>query len=273
MRRIALCLLLLAWLLWSILPLQAQNNTLLSLQSETLSLQTGQTFAITIQIENIQELWLAGVEIEYDPEMVYIIGTSAGQPITLGDVFVAGSLTLDNRVTENTLSYAASRVAPQDPFSGSGTLGTFQIFPLQAGTTQLLFRTAQMTKVNFVEQDGRRVGDSTQALPFTPVLLELTITGASVTPPPEFTATPTASPTVDPALLPAEGTAPVEPTLVNVTAAPRPNATPTPLALLETPTTATDAGGIPVLVMVAVGLIALALVGLAVLLLIRRTKQ
>jgi hypothetical protein len=273
MRQPVICFLSLI-LFVAVFPLSAQNDTLLALQSATPTLQTGQAYTVTIQLEAIQELWLADVDIQYDPDMLYIIGTASGQPVTAGDIFGAGSLTLDNRVLEDTVFYTASRVAPQDPFSGSGVLGNFQIFPLKAGTTQLSFRTAQMTKVNFVEQNGRRVGESTTSLPFTPVLLELTIMGDSVTPPPEFTATPTASPTLDPALLPAESTAAVEPTLVNVTAAPRPILTPTatPLTLLETPAAPNAAGSVPLIMLVAVGIIGLAVVGLGILAWLRRKK-
>lgn len=270
MRRLSfsyLCL----WLLFMVGAAAAQSDTFLSIQSETTALETGQTYTLTLEIENITDLWLTRLEISYDPDMLYIIGTSSGQPVTAGNIFGAGSLTVDNRVTADALFYTASRVAPDAPFSGSGTLGTFQIFPLKAGTTQILFRTAQMTKVNFVEQDGRRIGESTEDVPFTPVLLELTITGEGVTPPPEFTATPTATATLDPALVPAEGTAPVEPTLVNVTAAPRPQATPTPLALLETPDTG-ESGGVP-LVAVAAGIIGVGLMGLGVLLVLRRRAK
>lgn len=272
MRRTAICLFSLIVLV-SVLPMSAQE-TFLSLQSDTTALQTGQLYTVTIQLDAIQELWLADIDLRYDPSVLYIIGTASGQPVTAGEIFGAGSLTLDNRVEEDTLFYTASRVAPQDPFSGSGVLGTFQIFPLKAGTTQLVFRTAQMTKVNFVDQNGRRVGESTTSLSFTPVLLELTITGSPATPPPEFTATPTPSPTTDPALLPAEGTAPVEPTLVNMTAAPRPSgapsASPTPLTLLTTPTAPADASGVWRVGMIALGIIGLALVGLGVLLWSRR---
>lgn len=260
------------WLLLIPHILNAQTNTLLSIQSDTTALQTGQTYTFTLQIENIEGLWLAGMEIAYDPEMLYILGTASGQPVTPTDIFSAGSFTLDNRVNADRVLFMASRVAPDEPFSGSGAFGTFQIFPLQAGTTQIAFRTAQMTKVNFVEQDGRRIGESTEELPFTPVLLELTITGNAVTPPPEFTATPTASPTIDPTLFVGEGTAPVEPTLVNVTAAPRPGATPTPLALLETPDTPAESSGVPLLA-IAAGIIIVSVLGLLAVLIQRRKRE
>jgi hypothetical protein len=218
----------------------AQATPVLSLTAATTTLQTGTTYPVDIRLDDVSDLWLASVEITYDPDYVYILGTQSGSPVKSGDLFdPAEASVIGNSVQNDTIMFTYSQFAPADPVNGSGVLGSIQIFPLQAGTTQLRFRKAELTKVHFEEQDGRRVGVSTSEIAFTPVLLELTITGEMVTPPPEHTATPTASPTADVALLFVENSATPESTLVNVTAAPRPSDTPQPLVTL-TPATRPD---------------------------------
>jgi hypothetical protein len=244
---------------------QAQTETLLRLQTESTTLQTSQFYTVSIGLENVTDLWLARVEIEYDPTMLYIIGTESGSPVKPGDLFdTAGSVVIANSVQDNTLSYVISQLAPALPVSGSGSTGTFVIFPLHAGTTQLTFRQAALTKVNFRQVENGSVGESTESLPFSPVLLELSITGDPAAPPPEATATPTPTYTPDVSELVSDATPTLEPTLVNVTAAPA--ATPVPQPV--TPA-AEDGAGIP-LVGLAVILIVAGGIGLVMLFRIRR---
>src|SRR5690606_10596976 len=106
--------------------------------------------------------------------------------------------------------------APEEPISGTDVLATLRIAPLQAGTTQLLFRQANLAAVTFQGTGESRVAGEPQMLPVAPVLLELSIQGETVPPPPEVTATPQPTPTL---ILPEgtdEATAEVEATLANI---------------------------------------------------------
>lgn len=200
------------------LPVFAQEQTTyLSLQADTTELQTGQEYTISIRVDNVPELWLATVEIAYDPEKLYVMGTVSGQPVSIGPFFSEGpALDVRNVVENNRISYTVSQLAPAEVLGGSGVLGTFRIFPIAPGKTTLSFRQANITTMTFTGEGDQRVGSDPQPVPFTPVLLELNITGDPVAPPVE--ATPTPLPTETP-VGPAEAAAQLPtqlPTLENI---------------------------------------------------------
>jgi cohesin domain-containing protein len=231
---------------------RGQNSMLLSLETTSNSVQTGTTYEVSIRLDDAAEVWLADMQIHYDPAMVYVIGTKAGSPVSQGALFDSNaSAVIRNEVQGDTLLYTLSMLAPADPVSGSGIVGTLRIYPLAPGQTQLTFSRGELDKAIFEDRDGQRVGVGSEQLPFTPVLLDLTITGGKVEPPSEATATPPPTET-----LPPQPTVEVPteiPTLVNVTAAPR---TPEPLATLEAPTASTDSrSSLPLILAIAVMLV------------------
>jgi hypothetical protein len=205
----------------------AQEPSLLQLVMDESNLQTGQRYTVRIEVQNIQELWAADLRISYDPSQIYVIGTVAGSPLRLGD-FPVGGDTIFNSVDSVTgeIRYAFSIFSPANPVSGSGVVGSFEIVPLLAGTAQMQFASADVSSIDFIlDATGQRIGGNAIDISFLPVLLEMQITGEPATPPAEATATPTATATIDPALLGEAATEEAVATLVNVTAAPR---TPSP---------------------------------------------
>lgn len=235
MRRVYLVLILcfIAILLPTLL--YAQISTLLSLETATTSLQTGQTYEVSIRLDDAAEVWLADMQISYDPAMIYVMGTRSGSPVSQGALFdPASSAVIRNEVQDGLVFYTTSMLAPAKPVNGSGVIGTLRIYPLAPGQTQLIFSRGQLSKAIFEVRDGQRVGVGSEALPFTPVLLDLSVSGQAVEPPSEATATPLPTDTPIPAadIFPTQ-----EPTLVNMTAAPR---TPEPLVTLEVPTASND---------------------------------
>ena len=208
----------------TVIPTQAQEQAILSLEMDSTELQTGQSYTVSIRLEGVTNLWAVYVQIAYDPSLVYVIGTKSGSPVTPGALFSSDtSLIVFNGVQDNLVTFAPSRVRPADPIEGGGVIGTFRIYPLQAGKTPMLF-----SKAEIVRRD-------TSLIPFTPVLVDLTITGDTVEPPDEATATP--APTITPspeAQVTVDMEPTVVPTLVNVTAAPATMApTPMPVAAAE----------------------------------------
>lgn len=213
-------------------PLHAQSNMLLSLDTASTNLTTGQTYDVTIRLDDAAEVWLADLQINYDPALVYVMGTKSGSPVSPGTLFDPGSSQpLKDEVLPNAMvHYLVSMFAPANPVSGSGIIGTFRIYPLAPGKTELTIPYADLEKAIFEDQNGQRVGVGSQRLTnLTVAKLELTITGDKVAPPSEATATPL--PTETPMPAPTNEQSTVEPTLVNVTLAPR---TPTP-ATVEPP--------------------------------------
>lgn len=240
----------------SAVSVTAQSNTIISIQSDVTDVQTGQYYPITVHLQDVPEVWQINIELDYDPTLVYVVGTAAGSPMTPGDFFEGNrTIVIRNSVSDEQVIYTHSLLAPEDPKSGTGTVATFQIYPLSAGTTQIRFSAADLTKINYTESaDGEREIQSTENLPVLPALLELNITGETVPPPDESTATPAPTATLD-AVGRALSERTEEPELVNVTLAP---ATPEPLTLI--PDIEDDSSGIPILP-IAIGLLVVGLGG------------
>lgn len=240
----------------------AQDTIFISLNIETTELQTGQEYEITILAENVTNLWGSDLSIRYNPTNLYVIGTRSGSPISQGNfIGDAPTLIVRNGVEDDLVRYTISRLGSAvEPVSGTGAIGTFRIYPLAPGTTQITFANAQLSAITG-EQDGER---TTGAIDFTPILLELNITGDPVPPPPEITATPNPTPT---SIIEAvESTAePTESDIVNVTRAPT-----------EVPTdveVASGDSGSSSLLFVAIGFVIVGIIGLVVLFLIWRRNQ
>lgn len=249
------------WLIFltfgGVLSLQAQNDTLILFETETSTLQTGQYYTLSLSIRDVSEIWQANIEIAYDPQLIYIIGTKAGSPMK-PDAFMPSeqSIVIRNSVTADQINYTQSLVAPAIPLSGGGAVATFQIYPLSAGTTQLTFRKANLAKVNYTENaDGSRNVIGTELLPVLPVLLDLTITGDTVLPPSESTATPQPTPTVDPERIQAVLDETEEATLVNITLTPLPASTLGLIPDIEADTGASDSFLPIAIVLLVIGLL------------------
>ncbi len=245
---------------------QTPAPALLSLQASTTDVQTGQEYKVEIHVDNIKELWLADIEIKYDPALVYIMGTKAGSPVQSGTFLAPPESTtvVRNGVVSAKVTYTVSMLAPADPVSGSGLIGTFRIYPLAPGTTEIVFTKADLLKVNFATDDtGQRIGQSSVRLTVTPVLLKLNITGQKVDPPKEATATPIPSDTPTATDTPqVSPTVPTATPLVNVTAMPA--ATPTPLSFIPVP----EASGGSPLLLIAIVVMVIALIALGLVLVI-----
>lgn len=236
------------------LPAAAQNPAVLSLQTDSTTLQTGQEYAITIRLDGVADLWLANVEIQYDPALLYIIGTSAGSPVKPGTLLdPAASVVIRNTAQRGQIVYTLSLLAPANPASGSGVVGTFRVYPLAPGAARVSFTRAELTTVTFTGEGENRVGGNPQPIPFTPVYLDLTITGSPVEPPSEATATPAPTDTPDARVGSSLPTA--APTLVNLAAAPT-------SALAPSPAGDSAPGSDSTLLLAAVGLMLLGALGL-----------
>jgi hypothetical protein len=240
-----------------VFPAMAQGQTTLSLQTDNPQMQTGQEYTVEIRLDQVPGVWLSSVEISYDPSLIYVLGTKSGSPVRPGSFFTPdSSLVVFNAVEQGVVRYTISQLAPADLARGSGVIGTFRIYPLKAGTTTLSFRQAALRTATINGEGANRTASDPQPLDFVPVLLELTVSGDTVEPPPEATATP--APTETTFFVPG-ATQPPQPTaLVNVTAAP---VTPT----AATPQTAAPADNTPLLA-IAIGAMIFGALGLVIVL-------
>lgn len=240
------------------------QDTYLRLDAPNTALVTGQDTVVTITGQNLPSLWVGDMTIRYDPSAVYIMGTVSGAPITAGADLSAQPFTLvRNAVNNETLQYTFSLINPAQPLSGTVTLGTFHIYPLKAGPTEIQFYSAELSSFT-PRADGQAIQASDiVSVPFLPVLLHLDITGETVPPPSEATATPAPAPTEPlPDLMTLQPTADG---LVNVTAPPLASATPEPAGQ-------TAAAPTSPIVFIGGGLVIVALLGLAALVVVRRRR-
>jgi hypothetical protein len=253
-------------LLFGIMPTIAQSNTIIALQADNTAVETGQYYIVTVYLQDVSDVWQINAEIEYDPTLVYVVGTISGSPMTEGNLFAEEpELIIRNSVTTGQMIYTHSLVSPAIPKSGSGSVATFQIYPLSAGTTQIRFTKAVLTRVTFTQgEDGEREVENTEDIPVLPALLDLTITGETVPPPDE--STPTPEPTATTELVGRGEIATAEPTLVNVTLAPA--ALPTLIPDIEGDSTS---GSLPILP-IAIGLLLTGVIGGIVLLVVYRRQ-
>ena len=245
-RLLAVISLLLVILLGTGFAVTAQDEVVLILESETTTLQTGQEYEIVIRLDNAQRLWALETEISFDSNLLYVMGTESGSPIHQGDFFPsAESVTIRNRVERQSILYTTSLLAPAQPRDGGGVAGRFRIYPLRAGTTQILFQQAKLAAVKPVEGEDRYEVDP-DPVAFVPVLLELTIEGDPVEPPDEATATPAPTATAtDLADVESTERPTQEPTLVNVTLPPE-------LVTPEASAAPTESTNVPLLLAIAV---------------------
>lgn len=229
----------------------AQSTTFLALTSDTTELQTGQEYTVSMRLVDSPEIWIVSTSIEYDSDMIYVMGTLAGSPVRQGNLFnppedtaFVRNFIKNTESIEFTLSMLGSAQSP----SGSGIVGTFRIYPLQAGTTTIRYTTAEITSI--VRDENGDI--ETSEIEFTPTQLDLNITGESVDPPNEATATPSPTATISAF----QGTNPdIEPTLLSVTLDP---------AILsdQTPEPIVDKQQDNNLILIALGLVVLGVVGI-----------
>lgn len=244
-------------LLWPAVAGAQDAPARLSLTMSDPEWQTGRIYEVAIQVEDVRELWLATLEIAYDPARVYVIGTEAGSPVTLGSIFAeqpAGAIF--NYVTvPGRLTLTASFYNPAQPFSGSGILGSLQIVPLQPGDLEMRFESVQLTRLDFsTDQESQRIASNPQPIAFVTAPLLVAVLGSVVTPPPEASATPTPSPAPDESSVEQLPEDEVTPTLEMPALADR--------ATVSDPTFEGSQDG---LLIVAVALIAVAFMGLLIL--------
>ena len=187
-------------LLWLAVAGAQDAPARLSLTTTEPEWQTGRIYEVAIQAEDVRELWLATLEIAYDPDRVYVIGTESGSPVALGSVFAgqpAGAV-FNYVIAPGRLTLTASFYNPAQPFSGNGFLGSLQVVPLQPGDLEMRLESVQLTRLDFnTDQESQRIASNPQPIAFVTAPLSVAVLGSVVTPPPEASATPTPSPTPD----------------------------------------------------------------------------
>lgn len=240
----------------------AQDQVVVRLDIPNTALQTGQFYDVAIRIENAPQFWALDLTLEYDPDVIYVVGTKSGSPVAAGELFGGvSSIVVQNRVEAGQIRYMVSKVGETAPAEGSGVIGTLRIYPLMAGETRLQFPRLQAVALSSYDPNATNV--TTSDINVVPARLELTVTGNPAEPLSEATATPLPTETPQQGIaLPTLAVPTEQPTLENIVFA---TSTPTALTMQEVPTAPDNSG----IALVAALLIAVGVVGLGGLLLVR----
>jgi hypothetical protein len=184
---------------WMATSLAQDNQPILSLDMETTNLQTGQEYFVNLRLSNADNIWLVSVELSYEPEHLFIFGTSSGSPMNQGELFPFDqSIEVFDLVQGASLRYLVSRIAPAEPINEDGLVASFRIYPLQAGTVDISFADAELNRVVFTtDAQGQRIPSAPETIRPAVTVLTLNISGDTVEAPSEATATPTITPSPD----------------------------------------------------------------------------
>jgi hypothetical protein len=158
-------------------------------------LQTGQYYDLIVRLD-ARDVWAFTLELAYDPQKIYIVGTQAGSPFqNIGALSEAEGAILINRVASDRVQFVYSRLAPANSANYAQDIIKLRLYPISPGPTTLKLSNAEASRVVFQGAGEQRT--VTQVIPLKVAANELllTISGEAVEPPLEATATP--APTVD----------------------------------------------------------------------------
>lgn len=130
-----------------------QGSTTLAITPAQLDLACGQTAQVDIRVNNAEGLFGVDVKVSFDPRIVEVVDASADMPgvqILSGnmpDVSRGAGLIQVNSVdvTAGTISYAAVRLNPAQPQSGSGIVASVTFRGKASGTSQINFVSAVLS--------------------------------------------------------------------------------------------------------------------------------
>ena len=74
-------------LIIGVLSSYAQTNTILSIQSETTAMETGTYYPLTVYLQDVTDIWQIDTIIEFDLELIFVVGSVSGLPADAGDFF------------------------------------------------------------------------------------------------------------------------------------------------------------------------------------------
>ncbi|MDH7488590.1 MAG: cohesin domain-containing protein, partial [Anaerolineae bacterium] len=196
----------------------AQGNTRVALSPASALVGEGQTAAVEVRVENVQDLYGLDIRISFDPAVVEVVdadATQAGVQVRPGDLLSVDFMirnTADN--AQGTIWYALTQLNPTEPVSGSGTAFIILFKGKQRGATSALTITYQKM--------ATRAGE---AIPASVVNGEIRVVEPAQSPPTPTPAPPPPQPTVPmPTPEPTQASPTVQPTATQ----PMPTATVAP---------------------------------------------
>jgi hypothetical protein len=143
----------------------------------------GRSVKVTVQLEDLIDLYGADVELTFDPDILEVIDAD---PATPGVQIHAGAFpdpaegTIPTNEADNTLGtvrYAVSLLSPADPVAGSGILCEITFRAKAAGTSALAFELADLSDstgqvLERETHDGSIAASEEFALHYLPIIVK-----------------------------------------------------------------------------------------------------
>jgi LysM repeat protein len=174
----------------------AQSSTQVKLVPSEATISVEQTIELTVQVENITNLYGIELVITFDPNLLEVADADPNKPgtqITIGD-FLGGGMEVANAVTDGRIEYIMQQVSPNLPSNGGGVLARITFRGIGSGQANIkiddLFLSDQGGNGIFCSFHGAQitiqagsVGGPTPT-PFSPTPVPPTSTPAPPTPVP-----------------------------------------------------------------------------------------
>lgn len=186
----------------------AQATTRVVLSPASALVGEGQTAAVEVRVENVQDLYGLDIRIGFDPAVVEVVdadATQTGVQVRPGDLLSVDFMirnTVDN--AQGTIWYALTQLNPSEPVSGSGAVFIILFKGKQRGATSALTITYQKLATRAGEAISAGVTNG-----------EIRVVEPAQAPPTPTTAPPPPQPTVPmPTPEPTQPAPPTQPTAV-----------------------------------------------------------
>ncbi len=168
------------------------TSTNLLLTAPTEQVATGDTVTVSIQIENVENVYGGRVKVSYDPNLFEVV-LNENSAVTAGDFFTGQpGMTLRNAVDSaaGIVDYALTLRRPAEPISGSGLIGTISFRALASGTASFELVEATLSSPVFEDVNGQRIATGVDDIPVNVQALSLSVSGEPVAPVVEENAAP-----------------------------------------------------------------------------------
>ncbi|MGC9394419.1 MAG: LysM peptidoglycan-binding domain-containing protein [Anaerolineae bacterium] len=178
----------------------AQSSTQVKLVPGEAAISVGQSIEITVQVENVANLYGAEIFITFDPNLLEVVDADPNRPgtqITTGD-FLSGGMEGANAVADGRIEYIMQQVSPNPPSNGGGALARITFKGIGSGQTDI-----RIDDLFLSDQGGNGIGcsflgsqitvqagsvDGPSPTPFSPTAVPPTSTPVPPTATPQATA-------------------------------------------------------------------------------------
>lgn len=154
-------------LIGHVLVFAQTGGALVTLNTSAASVNAGDMFTVTIQVENAVGVYGGSIRLTYDPLALEPVTTDAGV-IVPGDFFGGQpGFTLKNTAdaAAGSIDYATTLRQPAQPVTGSGVLGNVQFRALRDGAVEVAVAEASLLAPLFEQVNGLMIARSVNEVP------------------------------------------------------------------------------------------------------------